>query len=432
MNVEDLTVVLLAGGKSTRFWPLAQKLSLPFLGKNLLEHQFELLKSAGFSDVVVVGTEEVVGHFAGEKLTKVIQVGEGQGAAILSAKKYISEKPLLIVNADDVVDKSLFESLLYLAGNKHNLLVGFKTEKYFPGGYLVLEGKRVARVHEKPGPGNEPSNFTRLVCDYFVNGAVLLKYLEKDKDTHPDQSYEDSLSAMMADGIIFEMLEYENTWVPLKYPWHTLVVMDHYLGTLKKKHISSTAQIHKSASITGAVFIDEHARVMEYAKLVGPLFVGAGTIIGNHTMVRGSMIGENSVIGFSCDITRSYIGADTWFHSNYVGDSIISKAVALGSGAVVANLRLDEGEIYSSVKGERVNTQRNKLGAIIGAGARIGVEAQLMPGVKVGRNSVVGPGVILNKDLEDNKRVFIKQELTVEDNTIANARSREEFKSKIK
>ena len=427
-----LQVLVLAGGKSTRFWPLTDKLRLSFLGKSLLEHQLNLLSSVGLRDVVVVGSREIIENFAGEKLTMIEQKGEGQGAAILSAAKYIKDKPVLIVNANDIVDKSLLESLLYVTTSKTNMLVGFKSNTYFPGGYLVLEGKKIVKIHEKPGEGNEPSSFVRLVFDYFVNGSDLLKYLESHISASPASGYEESLTAMMTDGITFEMLEYENTWIQFKYPWHALSAMGYYLGRLIKKHLAASAQIHKTVSITGLVHIEDHVRVMEYAKLVGPLYIGAGTIIGNHSMVRGSMIGENSVIGFGCDVTRSYVGNDTWFHSNYIGDSVIGNNVAMGAGAVLANLRLDEGEIYSQVKHDRVNTNRNKLGSIIGEGARIGVEAQLMPGVKVGRNSVVGPGVILTTDIEDNKRVYVKQELMVYDNQVSNIRDRAEFKNKIK
>ena len=49
-----LQVLVLAGGKSTRFWPLTDKLRLSFLGKSLLEHQLNLLASVGLKEVVVV------------------------------------------------------------------------------------------------------------------------------------------------------------------------------------------------------------------------------------------------------------------------------------------------------------------------------------------------------------------------------------------
>ena len=39
--------------------------------------------------------------------------------------------------------------------------------------------------------------------------------------------------------------------------------------------------------------------------------------------------------GFNTDITRSYIGDNCWFHSNYIGDSVLEGNVSMGSGAAI-------------------------------------------------------------------------------------------------
>jgi bifunctional UDP-N-acetylglucosamine pyrophosphorylase/glucosamine-1-phosphate N-acetyltransferase len=203
------------------------------------------------------------------------------------------------------------------------------------------------------------------------------------------------------------------------------------LGKIHTSVIHPSVSIHPTATISGPVILEANVRVMEYAKLVGPLYVGAGTIIGNHTLIRASHIGENSVIGFSSDVTRSYIGNNSWFHSNYVGDSIVADDVGMGAGATLANLRLDEGEVYSTVKGQRIPTERNKLGTMIGNGVRIGVGTYLMPGVKVGQNSVVGAGCVLQSDLAENKLCFSKQTHQITENVMSNARNRDRFRQKI-
>ena len=428
---EELTVLLLAGGKSSRFWPLTSKMTYIFMGKTFLERQVSLLKEVGFKNIIVVASSEIAQRFASSTAEIIVQQGEGQGAAILSTAAKIAGKPLLVVNADDLVAKDLFLNLLTKIAGTHNLLVGYKTESYFPGGYLVLDGKKVARVHEKPGEGNTPSSFVKLVCDYFVSADTLVRYLEKTDRSDPNRHYENALSEMMKQGEIFEMVEYSDSWLPLKYPWQTLDLMDDYLDQIKVMQISKSAKVHKTASLIGPIVLGEHVRVMEYSKLVGPLYIGAGTIVGNHSMVRRSMIGENAVIGFGCDVTRSFIGSDTWFHSNYIGDSVIGNHVAMGAGSILANLRLDEGDVYSNVKGERISSGRNKLGAILGEGVRIGVGVRVMPGVKVGQNSVVGPGVILQEDLADNKRCLVKQTHAFSENVISNVRDRSRFRNKL-
>ncbi len=236
---------------------------------------------------------------------------------------------------------------------------------------------------------------------------------------------------MMQNGEQFEMLEYEDTWIPVKYPWHALSAGEYYLGTLKRKIIAKNAVIHKTAIIEGQVVIEEGVRVMEYAKIVGPAYIGKNALVGNHTLIRETLIGENTVVGFGSEITRSYIGSNCWFHTNYIGDSVVSDNVGVGAGAVFANLRLDENEIQSAIKEDRLGTGRVKLGAIVGEGARIGIESQLMPGVKVGRNSVVGPGVILVNDLPDNKKCLNQQSLVIIDNQDSSTKDRSKFRSKL-
>ncbi len=429
--MKEVQVLILAAGKSTRFWSLSNKMTLNFLGKKLIEHQIESVRQAGFKSINVVMTQELVEQTRLDNIQVIIQKGEGVGAAVLSAREQLENKPTLVIIGDDIVDPKLLKQLYSVSQGNINTIVGYKTKRYFPGGYLVMQGTKIARIHEKPGEGKEPSNFVYMFANFFADGSQLIKYLEKVKDHDPIRSYEDGLSEMMKAGETFEMLEYTGSWITLKYPWHTLTVMDFYLGTLNSSRISKGAQIHKSASVLGPVVIEKGVRIMEYAKISGPAYIGRGAIIGNHTLVRESMIGENTVVGFGSEITRSYIGANCWFHSNYIGDSVVSDNVGVGAGAVFANLRLDENEIYSVIKDTRIRTNRVKLGAIVGEGARIGIESQLMPGVKVGRKSVVGPGVILTNDLPDNKKCLNKQTLVIVDNITTDLKDRSQFRSQL-
>ena len=340
MNI-NITVLLLSGGTSSRFWPLTHKMSQQFLGKSFLDRQIEQLKDCGFKNIVVVSNTKLGTDFSSSVPT-VVQKGNGQGAAILSAATYIKTKPILVINADDLVSPLLYKKILEIAGADKNILVGYKTKRYFPGGYLVLNGKKIAHIVEKPGEGNEPSSFVRLVCDYFPSSDVLFNFLNKIPNTNADTHYEDTLTAMMKSGEFFEMLEYEDVWIPVKYPWQALTLMDHYLAQIKKSTIAKSAMIHETATISGPVFIEEGVRVLEYAKLTGPLYIGKNSIIGNHSLIRYSIVGKNSVIGFGSDVTRSYLGSNVWLHSNYIGDSVLSDNVAMGAGSVLANLRLDK------------------------------------------------------------------------------------------
>jgi bifunctional UDP-N-acetylglucosamine pyrophosphorylase/glucosamine-1-phosphate N-acetyltransferase len=58
-----------------------------------------------------------------------------------------------------------------------------------------------------------------------------------------------------------------------------------------------------------------------------------------------------------------------------------------------------------------VDSGRRKLGVIVGDDVKIGINASLMPGVKIGSRSWIGPGVVLEKDVPTGTIVVLKQQL---------------------
>lgn len=436
-----MKVIFLAGGISRRMWPLSQDKNLvEFLGKPAIFYALETVKKAGVKEVVLVGNEdnikslEKIAKSLGLKTQIVVQAKNlpGQGGAILSAKKYILG-PVLICNANDFFDVTLYQDIFKRAKNPEfdAQLVGYKVKNYFPGGYLKVEKGQVLEIVEKPPPGKAPSNLVRIVVDFFTRGEDLVKILES-LETDPDIWYEEAIDKTIKTGKKVVYLEYSGTWKFLKYPWHILDLTEYFLDKVAKRKISKSAKIAKTAVVDGEVIISDNVRVLERSVIRGPAYIGKGAIIGNNALVRQSIVGEDTVVGFSSEVTRSYVGKSCWFHTNYIGDSVISDNVSFGSGAITANLRLDEEEIYSKISGSKINTQRNKLGAIIGQGSRIGVNAMIMPGIKIGKNSFVGPGVVLGKDLEDGSFCQLLQEYQITKNRVdITVKTREKFRKKL-
>ena len=100
-------------------------------------------------------------------------------------------------------------------------------------------------------------------------------------------------------------------------------------------------------------------------------------------------------------------------HLSYIGDSVIGSECNLGAGTLLGNLRLDDKTVKVKVRDRVIDSGRRKLGAIIGDKVKTGINASLMPGVKVGNNSWVGPGVVLHEDLPDDVVIFQKQSFEV-------------------
>lgn len=428
-----MKVLVLAAGEGKRMWPIVQeKYLLPFLGQPLIYHNLKHLSQiANFDQFIIVTKESCKGAIAeiAQSLNLKFQIRlqnepTGMADAILSAKDLLDGE-LVIINAEDVIEPRVFEGVVNVK-EADIVLTGLQVKKYFPGGYLKLEGEGVKGIIEKPGEGNEPSDLVKLVVDYFKDGQQLVEYLQKAKSSK-DDVYEVALDKMIQDGLKVKFAKYSGVWFPLKYPWHILDITAYFLSTVEQE-ISPRAKVSDKATIEGKVVIEEGAKIFEGAAIKGPAYIGKNCIVGNNSMLREVDLEAGCVTGFNSDITRSYIGANSWFHTNYIGDSVIEGDFGMGSGAVLANLRLDNQTIR--VGAEKVDTGKHKLGLIAGKGSRVGVNASTMPGIKIGSNSLVGPGVVLHEDVKDDTKYLVKQEYQVSEH-IPTLTSYEQFRKKI-
>jgi bifunctional UDP-N-acetylglucosamine pyrophosphorylase/glucosamine-1-phosphate N-acetyltransferase len=281
----------------------------------------------------------------------------------------------------------------------------------------VNSENELVHIVEKPNSGQEPSNLVNILIHCHNNPEELLQYIESVQTTR-DDVYECALDDMVKAGRKIKVIPYSDFWAPIKYPWHIFKVMEYFLDSTQT-YIAPSARISEKATIEGKVVLRENVRVLEDAVIRGPVYVGANSIVGNNALVRDySQIGSNCVIGYSAEVKHSYIGDHCWFHSNYIGDSIIDENCSFGAGTVLANFRLDEKNIQIKVGDSLVDTGYDKLGAIIGRGCRIGVNSSLMPGVRVGPDSFVGPQVCLRRDLAANRTILLDSRYQITDNEI--------------
>ncbi len=433
-----MTAVLLAGGESTRFAPFAEKSSFVFLGKPFLVWHYEQLLRLGITHVVVVTNEQNNDRIRAIEVPKklavsyVTQKNKGQAQAVLALENVCSGEVLLL-NASDYYADAGLTSFLSGIDEKHIRLGAIKTENYFPGGYLKVDANNiVSEIIEKPKVGEEPSDMVRILIDYIPDISLFITAMKKHA-SNVASGYEDALNDLMkTSGTVKAIVLDRNTWKPIKYPWNVLDVAELLLSEMEGSQIDTSVVIKENVIIEGPVVIESGVKIFEGTKIVGPVYIGKNTIIGNNNMIRSSSIGEDCVTGFNSDITRSVIGNNCWFHTNYVGDSVIGNNVSMGSGTVTANLRLDDGEIQSIVKEEKIHTGRNKLGVLIGDNVRIGVQASTMPAVKIGSDSFIAAGIVLSQDIPAGS--FVRPQAVgfiVKENTKAAATSRDSFRKAI-
>ena len=189
-----------------------------------------------------------------------------------------------------------------------------------------------------------------------------------------------------------------NIFFDLKnFEFKELFTEDEGVWEAVKKLASFLALLFKEGKVRGNhsenVYVDPSASVDPTARILGPAIIGKGAKIGFSAFLRENVIiGENSQVRFS-EVKNSILLNNVLAnHMCYIGDSILGNNTNIGSGAKLANLRLDKEEIKIKLDGENfINTGLQKLGAIVGDGCQIGVNAVLNPATFLGKNSIVFP-----------------------------------------
>jgi bifunctional UDP-N-acetylglucosamine pyrophosphorylase/glucosamine-1-phosphate N-acetyltransferase len=408
-------VIVLAGGVSSRFWPLRDKLLLPFGPRSLLERHLSCLSRLGCDRMVIVARPDAVDEMAaltrglpGQIRLAVQAEARGMADAVLCARPQLEafgEGAVYVTQPHDVVEQRLHAEVLerWSRGGIAGLIGAVRVRDYFPGGYLTMQGNRVMSVIEKPGAGNEPSDLVNLVA--HVHGSWLaLEQTLSYESAHGggDDAYERALTSLTQTSH-YEAHVYEGRWQGLKYPWHVLDVMDMLLDLWTRGEESPGEGYEQRED---GVFVAPDVRVFAGSHIVGPALVGPGCVIGHNALVRGSMLGAGSVVGFGCEVARSFLAGGVELHHNYVGDSVFDQGTSMGYGATTANYRIDGRTVPSVVAGERLDSGRQKLGLVLGAGTKIGVNTSTMPGVKIGAHALIGPGIRITRDVPDGERVL--------------------------
>lgn len=407
--------LVLAGGDSSRFWPLEEKNFFSFLGKPLILYQIEeLLKFvekvtlvSNQTNVIAVSRLFENSEFSGKVQVIVQKDPSGQAGAVLSAKNLLKGETV-VVNANDILDYSILEKFTLAPVQKKDLvLVGKKVIEYFSGGYFRFNEKgKIQEVVEKPDKNNVPSNIVKLVLDYYLDIDRLIKAIETTT-TSKDDRYEQAINLLLKTDLDREHLVYEGDWQSLKFSWHVLLMMKLFLSKITKKRISPTATISKSSLIVGPVVVEDGVKIGDYVKIVGPAYIGENSVIGDFTLIRESQIGADCLVGSYSEVARSYIGNKTFLHRNYVGDSVLANEVMMGAQAVTANFRFDGKTVKSIINQDKIDTNLNKFGAIIGSGSKIGVNSTILPGIKVGKNTLIAPHHSISEDVPD--RSFVRK-----------------------
>ena len=398
--------LILAAGKGTRMWPLTEnspKPLLPICGLPIIERQIQELKKIGVKKLyILIGYQmkelsDYLGkNKSGIDIQYIVQKEQkGTGHAVNQAKNIIKGN-FYCINGDLIVDSKNLERLK----GKKNELTMMVTKVKDGSNFGVIESMndRLVSINEKGISGKSTIN-----AGIFLFNEKIFDAIDNiEKSIRGEYELTDALQAISND---IHILEYQGFWKDIGAPWDLITANEKYMHNLENQ-IKGT--VEDNVVIKGNIHLEENSVIKSGTYIEGPVWIGKDCTIGPNSYLReGTVLCGRNKVGASTEIKNSILMKDAKApHHNYVGDSIIGENSNLGSGTKIANLRLDKKKIEVVHKGVKHNTERKKLGAIIGSNVNTGINASINAGTILGNNVKIGPNSLVSGTYESQSTII--------------------------
>lgn len=191
-----------------------------------------------------------------------------------------------------------------------------------------------------------------------------------------------------------EGFEFASWFEAHAHVWGALKEIKPRLDELAAREVGSAA-LPDGVIASGPVWVGENTSFEPGVYIKGPVWIGDNCRIRHGAYLREySVIGSGSVVGNSTEVKNSIlIGHCEVPHFNYVGDSILGWKAHLGAGVILSNFKQTSGSVTLNLNGEKIDTGLRKFGAVMGDGATAGCNAVLNPGSLIGARSVLYPNI---------------------------------------
>ena len=150
-------------------------------------------------------------------------------------------------------------------------------------------------------------------------------------------------------------------------------------------HIAKDAIVHDHVFIDtsdGPVYIDSKATILPFSSIVGPSFIGAGTIVDRAKVVK-STLGPVCRIGGEVEACI-FQGYANKHHEGFIGHSFVGEWVNLGALTTNSDLKNNYGPIRVFDGKKKQNSGMTKLGCFIGDHTKLGIGTLIPTGAMVG------------------------------------------------
>lgn len=427
----SLSVVILAAGQGTRMRSALPKVLQPLGGRPLLAHVVETAQQLRPAAIHVVyghgggQVPEVLGHLPVNWVKQEPQLGTGH--ALQQVMPAISDEHVVLVLYGDVplIQAGTLERLTLLAAEGELALLTAEPEDSSGYGRIVRGGAgRIQRIVEHKDADADQRRITEINTGLLaVKAGRLRGWLDKLRNDNAQGEYylTDVIGMAVTDGVHVDGIPAED--------------YDEVHGINDRIQLAEAETIYRRRQtqrlLQDGVTLLDPERIDVRGELVcgqdvvidvnvvfeGKVTLGDRVCIGPHSVIRDTQIGDDSeilshtsidgaIIGKRCRIgpfarirpearfaDRVHVGNFVEVkksdfaagakanHLAYVGDTTVGRDVNIGAGVITCN--------YDGA---------NKHRTVIGDGAFIGSDAQLVAPVTIGANATIGAGSTITRD----------------------------------
>lgn len=301
-----MRAMLLAGGMSTRLYPLTKQVPKPLVpvaGEPNSGHLMRYLKAYGIEEVAInvfYLAERIVEAFGagsryGVKLEYLHEEAlTGSAGAVKRMESFLGDETFVVIGCDAVTDVNLDELIAFHRERASLATIALhEAEEVDQFGVVVLDDEgRIQGFQEKPKRGEERSR--------LVNTGIYIFEPEIFQYIPPERFYDfgnDVFPELLAAGAPFHGLHMRGAY------WTDI-------GTLGEFRRGTEDVLAGRIRLPGAraTGVDPSARVAASARIEGLVRVGARVEIGENVVIEGpSVIGDDVKISDGAEVRRSIL-----------------------------------------------------------------------------------------------------------------------------
>ena len=186
----------------------------------------------------------------------------------------------------------------------------------------------------------------------------------------------------------------------------------HVIGSRNNLHVAKGAEVHKQVCFDttyGPIYVDSGVTIRPFSIIIGPAYVGPGSIVERAKIVKSS-IGPHCRIGGEVEACI-FQGYSNKYHEGFIGHSFVGEWVNIGALTTNSDLKNNYGPVRVVVMQKHFDTGMMKVGCFIGDHTKLGIGTLIPTGAVIGSFvNFVGGGMMSRYVPDFNWVIQDKQE----------------------